>query len=90
MPISTAWEAEASSVPTGGLTLSMPSEDPGEGVTLVSSSECMLYFTCFWSLAVSRVGAVTGLPHLLAKYRAMALWGQVQVDSDLEAQASVD
>lgn len=90
MPISTAWEAEASSVPTGGLTLSMPIEDPGEEVTLVSSSECMLYFTCFWSLAVSRMGAVTGLPHLLAKYKAMALWGQVQVDSDLEAQASVD
>lgn len=90
MPISTAWEAEASSVPTGGLTLSMPIEDPGEEVTLVSSSECMLYFTCFWSLAVSWMGAVTGLPHLLAKYKAMALWGQVQVDSDLEAQASVD
>ena len=90
MPISTAWEAEASSVPTGGLTLSMPIEDPGEGVTLVSSSECMLYFTCCCSLAVSRMGAVTGLPHRLAKYKAMALWGQVQVDSDLEAQASVD
>lgn len=71
MPISTAWEAEASSVPTGGLTLSMPIEDPGEGVTLVSSSECMLYFTCFWSLAVSWMGAVTGLPHLLAKYRVI-------------------
>lgn len=89
-PISTAREAEASSVPTGGLTLSMSIEHPGEGVTLVSSSECMLYFTCFWSLVASRVGAVTGLPHLLAKYRVMALWGQVQVDSDLEAWASVD
>lgn len=90
MPVSTAGEAEASGVPTGGLTLSMSTEDPGEGVTLVSSSACMLYFTCFWSSVASRVGAVTVLPHLLAKYRVAALWGQVQVDSDLEARASVD
>ena len=40
MPISTAWEAEASSVPTGGLTLPMPTQDPGEMVTLVKSVKC--------------------------------------------------
>ena len=90
MPVSAAGEAEASSVPAGGLTLSMSTEVPGEGVTLVSSSACVFYLTCFWSSVASRVGAVTGLPHLLAKYRVVALWGQVQVDSDLKAWASVD
>lgn len=45
--ISTAREAEAGSVPTEGLTLSMSTEHPGEGVTLVISSE----YTCSASLA---------------------------------------
>lgn len=40
MPVSSAGEAEASSVPTGGLTLSMPTQDPGEGLTLVRSITC--------------------------------------------------
>ena len=88
--ISTAREAEAGSVPTEGLTLSMSTEHPGEGVTLVISSEYMLRFTCFWSLVASQVGAVTGLPHLFAKDRVTALWGRVPVDTDLEAEASVD
>lgn len=47
MPVSTAEEAEASGVPTGGPTLSTFTEDPGERVTPVSSSERMLRITCF-------------------------------------------
>ncbi|XP_032492084.1 collagen alpha-1(XV) chain isoform X2 [Phocoena sinus] len=39
VPVSSAGEAEASSVPSGGLTLSMPTQDPGEGVTLGPISE---------------------------------------------------
>ncbi|XP_066895876.1 collagen alpha-1(XV) chain isoform X9 [Kogia breviceps] len=38
-PVSSAGEAEASGVPTGGLTLSMPTPDPGEGVTLGPGDE---------------------------------------------------
>lgn len=45
--VSTAVEAEASSVPTEGLALSVSTRDPGEGVTPVSSSECILYFISF-------------------------------------------
>ncbi|KAJ8794522.1 hypothetical protein J1605_018975 [Eschrichtius robustus] len=52
--ISTAREAEAGNVPTEGLTLSMSTEHPGEGVTLVISSEYMLRFTCFWSSVASQ------------------------------------
>lgn len=47
MTISTAVEAEASSVPPKGLALSMSTMDPGEGVTPVSSSECILSFFSF-------------------------------------------
>lgn len=41
--VSTGGEAGASSVPTEGLTLSMSTKDPGEEVTPVRSSECMLH-----------------------------------------------
>lgn len=41
--VSTGGEAGASNVPTEGLTLSMSTKDPGEGVTPVRSSECMLH-----------------------------------------------
>lgn len=41
LPPSPTGEAEASSVPTGGPALSLSTEDTGEGVTLVSSSELM-------------------------------------------------
>lgn len=89
--ISTARKQRPAVCPPGGLTLSMSIEHPGRGHSSAEAApECMLCFTCFWSLAASQVGAVTGLPHLLAKYRTMALWGQVQVDSDLEAWTSVD
>lgn len=43
VPASTAGEAEASIVPTGGPAFSLFTEDMGEGVTLVSSSEHMLF-----------------------------------------------
>ena len=53
MPVSAAGEAEASSMPARGLTLSMSTEVPGEGITLVSSSACVFYLTCFWSSVAS-------------------------------------
>ncbi|KAK2120053.1 hypothetical protein P7K49_001439, partial [Saguinus oedipus] len=43
--ISTAGETEAGSVPTGGPTLSMSTQNPEDGVTPVSTSECKLSFT---------------------------------------------
>lgn len=45
MTVSTAVEAEASSVPTEGLALSMSTMDPGDRVTPVSSSECILFIS---------------------------------------------
>lgn len=45
--VSPTGEAEASSVPTEVPALSMTTEDPGEGVTPVSVSECMFHFTSF-------------------------------------------
>lgn len=43
VPTSTTGEAETSGVPTGGPALSLSTEVMGEGVTLVSSSEHMLF-----------------------------------------------
>lgn len=51
MPVSTAGEAEASGVPTGGLTLSMSTEDPGEGVTLVSVHALLHLFLEFGGIS---------------------------------------
>lgn len=48
--VSPAGEAEASSVPAEVSALSMTTEDPGEGVTPVSISECMFHFTSFWEM----------------------------------------
>lgn len=48
--VSTAAEVEASSVPTGGLALPMSTQDPGEGVSSVSSLECTLHFTSLWEM----------------------------------------
>ena len=36
------------------------------------------------------MGAVTGLPYQSAECRVIALWDQVCVDPDLEAEGSVD
>lgn len=47
MTVSTSVEAEAGSVPTEGLAFSMSTVDPGERVTSVSSSECILSFFSF-------------------------------------------
>lgn len=43
VPTGTAGEAEASSMPTRGPALSLSTEDMGERVTLVSSSENLLF-----------------------------------------------
>lgn len=75
-PISTAREAEAGSVPTRGPTLSVSTQNPEEGVTPVSSSECKLPFTCVWVWGLCWVGAVTGFPYLSAKH-SDNLMGQV-------------
>ena len=57
--VSTAGEVEASSVPTGGPALSMSTQDPGKGVSSVSSLECTLHFTSFWEM----VGISGGSSH---------------------------
>lgn len=38
----------------------------------------------------SQAGVVTGLLPLSAEGRVLALWGQVQADTDVEAKVSVD
>lgn len=65
--VSPTGEAEASSVPTEVPALSMTTEDAGEGVTPVSISERMFYFTLSGRSWVSPVGADLGLPHLSTK-----------------------
>lgn len=72
--VSPTGEAEASSVPTEVPALSMTTEDPGEGVTPVSISERMFYFTLSGRSWVSPVGADLGLPHLSTKCGVTALW----------------
>lgn len=72
--VSSAGEAEASSVPTEVPALSMTTEDAGEGVTPVSISERMFYFTLSGRSWVSPVGADLGLPHLSTKCGVTALW----------------
>lgn len=72
--VSPTGEAEASSVPTEVPALSMTTEDAGEGVTLVSISERMFYFTLSGRSWVSPVGADLGLPHLSTKCGVTALW----------------
>lgn len=72
--VSPTGEAEASSVPTEVPALSMTTEDAGEGVTPVSISERMFYFTLSGRSWVSPVGADLGLPHLSTKCGVTALW----------------
>lgn len=72
--VSPTGEAEASSVPAEVPALSMTTEDAGEGVTPVSISERMFYFTLSERSWVSPVGADLGLPHLSTKCGVTALW----------------
>lgn len=76
VPVSTAAEAEAGSVSTGGLTLSSFAQHPGEGVALVSSwssRSTVLTSRGGWA---PRGGTSHWPSSSVCKVHSEALWGQ--------------